>query len=394
MKNEGIELICINCKAIYEANPWLFRCPKCNGLLEVKLKFNKPFHNFSSENINVWKYYELLPNVKDPITLDEGGTPLIPSRLFENTYMKFEGSNPTGSFKDRGMTVAISIAKEANAKSVIVASTGNTAASASAYAARANLDCFILLPKGAVARGKLAQAALHGAKLYEIKGNFDLALSIAMRLSKERGLYPLNSFNPWRLEGQKTIAYEIFEQLGSLDYVIVPVGNAGNISAIWKGFKELHELKIIDRLPKMIGVQAIGSAPIAKAWLEKRNEPIFIENPSTIASAIRIGKPVNWPKAWKAVEESKGSFVIVSDEEILEAQRSLARIEGIGSEPAGAAGYAAMKKLVNENVIKNNEKVVIVVTGHALKDPENAIKDMNITEIKDDEIDIILRNES
>ncbi|HLI46538.1 MAG TPA: threonine synthase [Geobacterales bacterium] len=379
------ELRCINCGSRFEPDPYLFNCKKCNGLLEYNKDLHINWSEIASRTTRVWKYRELLPRIENPISLDEGGTPMIRSNIFKNAFIKFEGANPTGSFKDRGMTVAISVAKESGAKSVIVASTGNTASSAAAYAARAGLNCYIFLPMNSVAKGKLAQVALHGAKIFEIEGNFDDALKIVMELTKEKKLYPLNSFNPWRLEGQKTISFEIFDQLGIPDWVIVPVGNAGNISAIWKGFKELKQLGLTDKLPKMIGVQAEGSAPIANAWLSNQSSPKFIDSPITVATAIRIGKPVNWPKAWNTVKESKGTFLTVSDEEILEAQKLLARIDGIGSEPAGAASMAGLRKLIDQGLIKNDEKVVLIVTGHALKDPESAMQDFNITKIRKDE---------
>ncbi len=377
----GNKLICIDCGSNFDPDPWLFKCPKCGGLLEFKTKLSVSWDELKKRPLRVWRYRELLPNVQTPISLDEGGTPLIRSNIFTNTYIKFEGANPTGSFKDRGMTVAVTIAKEAGAKSVIVASTGNTAASASAYAARAGLQCYVLLPQGAVAQGKLAQVSLHGAKIFEVQGNFDTALEMVINLSSNKSFYPLNSFNPWRLEGQKTIAFEIYDQLGCPDWIIVPVGNAGNISAIWKGFKELKELGLCQKLPKMVGVQAEGAAPIATAWIKKMEKPQFIENPNTIATAIKIGKPVNWPKAWRAIKESNGIFITVSDNEIINAQKILARNDGIGAEPAGASGVAGLKKLINQGVINHQERIVIIVTGHALKDPQSALDGFNVTQV-------------
>lgn len=382
----GNKLICINCGQTFDPDPWLFKCPKCGGLLEFKATLNVSWSKLRKRPLRVWRYRELLPSVQNPISLDEGGTPLIRSNIFKNTYIKFEGTNPTGSFKDRGMTVAITIAKEAGAKSVIVASTGNTAASASAYAARAGLNCYILLPKGSVAQGKLAQVSLHGAKIFEVQGNFDTALQMVIGLSSNKSFYPLNSFNPWRLEGQKTIAFEIYDQLGCPDWVVVPVGNAGNISAIWKGFKELKELGLCKKLPKMVGVQAEGAAPIATAWIKKLDKPSFIENPNTIATAIKIGKPVNWPKAWRAVKESNGTFITVTDTEIINAQKLLAKTDGIGAEPAGASGIAGLRKLIEQGIIDKEEQVVIIVTGHALKDPQSALNEFNVVQINQSEI--------
>ena len=310
----------------------------------------------------VWRYASMLPLI-DGVSLGEGQTPLVKSSLNGGLYIKFEGANPTGSFKDRGMALGVTVAKESGASKVVVASTGNTAASAAAYAARAGLKCYVVLPRGNVARGKLMQASLHGAELVMVNGLFDKALEYVITYGTKYA-YPLNSFNPWRLEGQKTLAFEVFEELGCPDYVVVPVGNAGNISAIWKGFKELAELGLCRKLPKMIGVQAEGAAPLAKAWERGSATPSFIDEPETVATAIKIGKPINWPKAMATVKESSGFFIAVSDGEILKAQKLLASRDGIGAEPAGAASVAAALKL------RLSGTVVAVVTGHALKDPD------------------------
>ena len=269
------------------------------------------------------------------------------------------------------MTVAVSSAVSLGYKTVVAASTGNTAASAAAYASRAGLKSYIVLPKGKVALGKLAQSILYGATILEVDGSFDVAMASVMRLYRElKIVYPLNSFNPWRLEGQKTIAFEIYEDIGVPDNVIVPVGNAGNIYAIWKGFSELKEAGIIDKTPRMIGVQAEGAAPIANALQKGLDKPEFVDNPETVATAIRIGKPVNWKKAIKAIKSSNGFAITVSDNEILDAQRQLARREGIGAEPASAAAYAGFLKLISEKRIDPKEKTVMILTGHALKDPD------------------------
>lgn len=357
----------------------------CGSLLDVVLTdTNFSWSKARERRFGVWRYRELLPiqDAIEPVTLNEGGTPLIKiSNLYTkglvqtpDTYIKFEGANPTGSFKDRGMTIGVTIAKNLNVEGVIVASTGNTAASAAAYAARANLKCIVVLPKGGIARGKMAQALLHGAEVREIEGTFDEALDSVLNAvmgGELRRYYPLNSYNPWRLEGQKTIAFEIVDELGYVpDYVIVPVGNAGNISAIWKGFKELYLFGYIDKLPKMVGVQAEGAAPLAKAWLKGLSEPLFVNKPTTIASAIRIGKPINWPKAIKAVKESNGFFIIVSDSEILSAMKMLGRYEGIGVEPASAASLAGLIRCEIEGRIAKDDTVVLIATGHALKDPD------------------------
>jgi threonine synthase len=380
----GVKLRCIACNYIAGADPWLFLCPKCGNLMEVVMPSTTSFDwsTARKRRFGVWRYRELLPLSSDvePVTMCEGGTPLIRiSRVTSrNVFVKFEGGNPTGSFKDRGMTVGITIAKSLGVEGVIVASTGNTAASAAAYAARAGLQCVVVLPRGGVARGKLAQALLHGAKIVEVDGVFDDALEEVFTevvLNGKKSLYPLNSYNPWRLEGQKTLAFEVVDELGEPpDYVFVPVGNAGNISAIWKGFKELYNYGLISRLPKMIGVQAEGAAPLAKTWASKSYSLMVVEKPVTVASAIRIGKPVNWLKALKAVDESKGTFITVSDEEIIKSMRDLAVYEGIGVEPASAASLAGYRKALESRVIDGNGVTVLVATGHALKDPDTVSK--------------------
>ncbi len=326
------------------------------------------------KGVGIWRFRPLLPKVSEVVTLREGGTPLIKTNHIRGeVYVKFEGLNPTGSFKDRGMSVGVSIAKSIGAKLIVVASTGNTAASAAAYSARAGIKCVVVLPRGKVARGKLLQAILHGAVIVEVDGSFDRALEYVLhQVSREElksKVYPLNSFNLWRIEGQKTIAYEIFLDIGVPDHIIVPVGNAGNIYAIWKGFVELKRAGLADRVPRMIGVQAEGASPIARAWMSKLDKPLFTDNPVTIASAIRIGRPINWFRAWRAVKYSNGLFTMVSDDEILRAQKILAR-EGIAVEPASAASMAAYLKLVEEKVIDPDERVVLIATGHALKDPD------------------------
>ncbi len=344
-------------------------------LSEVEFDINKAREN---RWIGVWAFRELLPKVKDIVTLREGNTPLLKLNKINGTvYVKFEGANPTGSFKDRGMTIGVSIAKSIGAKYVIVASTGNTAASVAAYSARGGLTCLVVVPKGGISRGKLAQAILHGAKVIEIEGNFDKALSIVLdtlaKIGKKELLYPLNSINVWRLEGQKTAAYEIFLDIGVPDYIIVPVGNAGNIYAIWKGFIELKELGLTNKIPKMIGVQAEGASPIASAWKLGMEKPLFTNNPHTVASAIRIGRPVNWYRAWRAVKYSNGTFITVSDEEILNAQKMLGH-EGIGVEPASAASLAGYLKLINEGLIERDSTCVLIATGHGLKDPDTILR--------------------
>jgi len=369
-------LKCLDCGTEYPIEQDLITCPRCGGLLEIILEPKKDFSFNKLKGKGVWRYKELIAGeYKEIVSLNEGNTPLIKSAYNSNLYFKFEGANPTGSFKDRGMTVAISSAKSLNYKVVVAASTGNTAASAAAYASRASLRSYIVLPKGKVAIGKLAQSILYGTTILEVDGSFDIAMNSVMRLYKElKIVYPLNSFNPWRLEGQKTIAFEITEDIGVPDNVIVPVGNAGNIYAIWKGFTELMNMGIIDKVPRMIGIQAEGAAPIAKAIEKGLDKPEFVDSPETVASAIRIGKPVNWRKAIKAIRSSNGLATYVSDSEILEAQKELARKEGIGAEPASVASYAGYLKLLKEGKIDKNEKTVLILTGHALKDPDAMTK--------------------
>lgn len=387
---------CLDCGYKTGLDQKIITCPKCGGLMEIKVKL-KDFSFSSLKGRGVWRYKDSIPGVYTKIvTLNEGNTPLIPSKIYKSTYFKFEGANPTGSFKDRGMTVAISSAVSNGYKVVVAASTGNTAASAAAYASRGNLRIYLVLPKGKVALGKLAQSILYGATILEVNGSFDIAMSAVIRLYKELGIvYPLNSFNPWRLEGQKTIAYEIVEEIGVPDNVIVPVGNAGNIYAIWKGFNELYEVGIVEKVPRMIGIQAEGASPIAKAIEKGLNAPEFIENPETIATAIRIGRPVNWKKAIKAIKETKGTALSVSDSEIIEAQKKLAREEGIGAEPASSAALAGYEKAIKENIIDKDEKNVIILTGHALKDPDIMLKmDSKIILINPDHIEKIILGEN
>ncbi|MCS7387255.1 MAG: threonine synthase [archaeon GB-1867-005] len=382
-------LECINCKSEHPMDEMLYNCKKCGDLLEVKLdledlkrKLEKV--DWKRRSISVWKYREFLPisDESNIITLQEGGTPLykcerLAERLgIKNLYVKNEGANPTGSFKDRGMTVGVSKALEFNVKTVICASTGNTSASLAAYAARAGLNCVVLIPHGKIALGKLSQAMMYGAKVVAVKGNFDIALKIVVNASKTFGLYLLNSINPFRIEGQKTAAFEICEQLGwkAPDRIIIPVGNAGNITAYWKGFKELEAIEIIKELPRMTGVQASGASPIVNAFANGNEGIEPVSDPETIATAIRIGNPVNWKRALKAIRESGGVAVTVTDDEIIYAQKLLARTEGIFVEPASAASIAGLKKLIESGEIGSEETVVCIATGHGLKDPEAAIK--------------------
>lgn len=376
-KPEAI-LRCISCGSTYPENYRGYLCGRCGDLLEVVLNPESVRVSVwqSFEGKGVWRYRALLPvDHSRRVSLSEGGTPLIRcERLAKwvgvrELYLKFEGANPSGSFKDRGMTVAVTKALELGAHGVICASTGNTAASLSAYAARAGVKAVTAIPERAIALGKLFQAIAHGAIVVKVRGNFDAALQMVMAAADRLNLYLLNSLNAWRLEGQKTLGYELAEELGGGYVVSVPVGNCGNIAAIWKGFSELRDLGLIDEPPRMIGVQAEGASPFAD--LVKKGGDVLrpVEKPETIATAIRIGKPVNWKKALKAVRESEGDVETVSDQEILEAQASVARLEGLGVEPASAASVAGIRKMVEDGRLDKSERVVCVCTGHLLKDP-------------------------
>ena len=341
--------------------------------------------DWKKAQLSVWRYRDLMP-ISDPtriVTLNEGGTGLHKcNRLgkalgINQLYVKNEGENPTGSFKDRGMTVGVTKAVELGVKSVICASTGNTSASLAAYAAKAGLQSAVLIPSGKIAYGKLAQAIIYGAKVIQVRGNFDQALDIVFRLSeKHRSIYLLNSINPFRIEGQKSLGFEICEQLDneSPDRVIVPVGNAGNISAIWKGFTEFHNLGLVKTLPKMTGIQAEGAAPIVQAIKTGSNDVKPVKKPETIATAIRIGAPVSWRKAVNAIRDSRGTAETVTDDEILEAQKTLSRLEGLFVEPASASSIAGLEKLVENGEVDRDERIVCVATGHGLKDPDVALR--------------------
>ncbi len=377
-------LKCIECGAEYSKDEVIYTCSKCDGLLDVIYDYSSikiDMEKLKTECPSVWKYAKLLPIDSEPVTIQEGGTPLYKcDRLAEKIgvkelYVKHEGMNPTGSFKDRGMTVGVTKALELGMKTVACASTGNTSAALAIYGAKAGIPVVVLLPAGKVALGKVAQALMHGAKVLSIRGNFDDALALVRTLCSQEKIYLLNSINPYRLEGQKTIGFEIADQLGFKvpDRIVLPVGNAGNITAIYKGFREFKLLEITDSLPKMTGIQAEGSCPIVKAI--KSGAPAITpeEHPETVATAIRIGNPVNATKALSAIRQSGGTAESVTDEEILAAQKDLARLEGIGVEPASAASVAGLKKLVDMGVIGRDETVVCITTGHLLKDPQTVI---------------------
>lgn len=322
--------------------------------------------------IQAYRSYLPVSEATPVVTLLEGNTPLIPVPSIAQAigkgvkvYVKYDGLNPTGSFKDRGMTMAISKAKEEGAKAVICASTGNTSAAAAAYARRAGMRAFVLIPDGYVALGKLAQALVYGAEVIAIQGNFDNALKIVREMADNYPVTLVNSVNPYRLQGQKTAAFEIIDVLGnSPDWLCIPVGNGGNISAYWMGFNEYYQAGKCDRLPQMMGFQAAGSAPLVTG------KPI--SHPETLATAIRIGNPANWEKAVTAKDTSRGEFNSVTDEEILNAYRMLASSEGVFCEPASAASVAGLLKVKDK--VPSGATIVCVLTGNGLKDPDCAIK--------------------
>ncbi|MBW0761117.1 threonine synthase [Mammaliicoccus lentus] len=339
----------------------------------------------------IHKYKEYLPvNENTPeLTLNEGNTPLIhlpylSEQLNINLYAKFEGLNPTGSFKDRGMVMAVAKAKEEGKKIVICASTGNTSASAAAYAARASMKAIVVIPEGKIALGKLAQAVMYGAEIVSIKGNFDEALNIVKKVAEKGEIALVNSVNPYRIEGQKTSAFEIVEQLDGKapDTFAIPVGNAGNITAYWKGFKEFDNLNQ-SGLPVMCGFQAEGASPIVQGKV--------VKNPETVATAIRIGNPASWKMAEEARDESNGLIDSVTDEEILKAYKLMTSKEGVFSEPASNASIAGLLKLHEQGKLKPNQTVVAILTGNGLKDPDTAIDllDSPITPLENDEQSII-----
>lgn len=377
-------LVCVNCGAEYDQNEVIYRCSSCDHLLAVKYdldSLNISRTEWDKRPLRLWKYRELLPVKGDPVTMQEGGTPLYHLKKIgeelglKNLYAKHEGMNPSGSFKDRGMTVGVSMALQLGMKTVACASTGNTSASLAVYAAKAGIPAVVLLPAGKVALGKVAQALIHGAKVIAVRGNFDRALEMVHDLCISEGIYLLNSVNPYRLEGQKTIGFEAVDQLGCVpDRFVLPVGNAGNISAVHKGLLEYQSLGFIDSLPKMTGVQAEGASPVVDAIRKNLDVLVPEKNPETIATAIRIGAPVNAEKALRAVRETGGCALSVTDEEILAMQKDLAKKEGVGVEPASAASVAGIKKMAEQGLLDRDEKIVCVVTGHLLKDPETVIR--------------------
>lgn len=376
-------LVCVHCGAEYPSDAIVYNCEKCGHLLAIKYDLDEitvSHEELQKRPISVWRYKEFLPVRIEPVTLQEGGTPLYHLKKIgeelglPNLYAKHEGMNPSGSFKDRGMTLGVSMAKQLGKNIVACASTGNTSASMAVYAAKAGMPAVVLLPAGHVALGKVAQALMHGAKIISIRGNFDRALEMVHELCVTHGIYLLNSINPYRLEGQKTIGFEAVDQLGCVpDRIILPVGNAGNISAVYKGLCEWRDVGYIDTLPMMTAIQAEGAMPVVNAIKGNLSEVVVEPSPETVASAIRIGAPVNAEKALRAIRDTHGTAESVTDEEILAMQRDLARLEGIGVEPASAASVAGIRKLAEQGMLDPSEKIVCVVTGHLLKDPATVI---------------------
>jgi threonine synthase len=401
-KKASYILRCFACKTEYPVDDYgkFYKCAKCGNLLEVKRNSSLAGGRLHSTlgRTGVWKYYDLIPlwSDKNIVTLSEGGTALYDcrnlARIFglSSLYVKFEGLNPTGSFKDRGMTVGVSKALELNFKTAMCASTGNTSASLAAYSAKAGMRCIVLVPKGKIAMGKMAQAIAYGAEIFQVEGNFDDSLRVASEIcERDRKILLLNSLNPFRIEGQKTVSFEIVEQLGGKvpDYVVLPVGNGGNITATWKGFSEIFENGLEDTVgahdgskpPKMIGVQAEGAAPIARAFKARGKDCIeFVSDPHTEASAINIGSPVSWMKALAAIYDSSGLADFVSDDEIFAAQKLIASKEGLFVEPASATPIAFLSKIVSEKSDQyeqmRDSRIVCVCTGNGLKDPNALLK--------------------
>jgi threonine synthase len=395
---EAATQCCIDpaCGARFGLNDRLYVCPSCGGLLDVVLKagtdtdpnalravWTRRLASFDPrDRSGVWRYRELLPFAANApiVTLAEGNTPLYDAPVsaaycgLDALTLKHQGCNPTGSFKDTGMTTAVTQAIILGAKTVVCASTGNTAASLAAYAARAHLQCAILVPRGQISHNKLAQSLDYGAAVLELDGNFDDAMRVIRELAEDESIYLVNSINPFRIEGQKTVAAEFLQQRDWRvpDHVVVPGGNLGNSSALGKGFKELKDLGLIDRMPRLSVVQAEGAAPFASLFGSESEVLTPVENPQTLATAIKIGAPVSWKKALRAVLESDGNVLSVSEQEIADAKAIIGR-EGVGCEPASATTLAGIKRLVASGVIGSDEDVVAVLTGHILKDTDYAI---------------------
>ena len=393
------------CGSIYRLNERLYVCRRCGGLLDVEKSWEglpdpsalrelwqaRMSSLDARDQSGVWRYRELLPFADDVqiVSLAEGNTPLYDAPRSAGycglsvLRLKHQGCNPTGSFKDTGMTTAITQARILGARVVVCASTGNTSASLAAYAARAELSCAILVPRGQVSHAKLAQSLDYGATVLELEGNFDDAMRVVRELAEDESIYLVNSINPFRLEGQKTVAAEMLQQLAWQvpDHVVVPGGNLGNSSALGKGFMELQQLGLIDRLPRLSVVQAEGAAPFADLFRRCENDLVEqdtpsdivnVEHPITLASAIKIGAPVSWQKAWRALRWTNGRVLSVTEQEIADAKAIIGR-DGIGCEPASATTVAGIKRLVSSGAIQGDETVLAVLTGHLLKDTDYVI---------------------
>lgn len=383
---QGAVLECVNCGARVEGTEERYACEACGDGLRLALHLEGLSYKtlaaaWRPRPLGVWRYRELIPiNGGREVSLQEGGTPLLgvgdPGGNGVTIHVKNEGQNPTGSFKDRGMTVGVTRARALGRRRVMCASTGNTAASLAAYSARARMECVVLVPAGGVAMGKLAQASFAGARVVTLRGSFDDAMRIVVEAAERLDAYVLNSINPYRIEGQKTAAFEVFDQLGGRapDWLVCPVGNGGNLAAYWKGFQELRDLGALEDLPRLVGVQAEGAAPVAHAFAQGLEEIVPVAKPETFASAIRIGTPANWRKTLRALKESDGKTLMLPDSAIAAAQSRLAREEGIFVEPASAASFAAAERLSRDGVFEEGESVVCVCTGHGLKDPEAALR--------------------
>jgi threonine synthase len=381
---DGVWLTCIACGEQFAPFETVrYTCDDCDGLLEVRYADLPTWDDF--EGCGVWRYAASLP-FESGVSLPEGDTPLHEVDRLEGEVgvdrlrIKHEGMNPTGSFKDRGMTVGVRVARELGVDRLACASTGNTSAALAAYGARSGMETLVLLPQGKVAAGKVAQASLHGARILEVDGNFDTCLDIVQDLAERGAVYLLNSLNPFRLEGQKTIGLEILEQFrdeegGYPDRIVLPVGNAGNTAALYKCFRELVASGALAEreVPKLTGVQAEGAAPFVEAIEQGNDEVRRWDEVETHATAIRIGNPVNAPKAVPGIHETDGTAVAVSEDEITSAQRALAG-EGVGVEPASAASLAGLRVLRDRGVVDSEERVVCLTTGHLLKDPDAAAR--------------------
>ena len=386
----GSTFRCIRCNKIIEPGT-NFRCG-CGGLYEVQHEFDDVTRELFDERLGttkkpydsgVWRFKELVYPEIDAgaiVSRPEGNTNLYMREIVcdyvgvKDLSMKHEGENPTGSFKDRGMTVAVSEARRLGASAVACASTGNTSASMAAYAAQSELNGVVFIPEGEIAYGKLSQALAYGAKVIQVRGNFDDAMRLVEEASSEIGYYLLNSLNPWRVEGQKTIIFELLQQRlwSPPDWIVVPGGNLGNTSAFGKAIKELLELRLIGRAPRIAVIQAEGANPLYRLWSSKGDQLEPVERPHTVASAIKIGAPVSWEKAMKTIAYTKGVVEQVSDDEIMDAKAIVDR-SGVGCEPASAASVAGAKKLVERGVISPGDSVVCVLTGNLLKDPETTV---------------------